>query len=126
MMRYRITEAEVVAGVILRNPQRRGGRDGDMKEAVEHNYRALREVVFDHARAWLEGKKFKASILQPLQMYAIAAYQVTYVDEVREAVEKRLGIKGVLAELVDDDDEEEGGGDGGSEEDGTDPYAGPA
>ncbi|BEJ13713.1 hypothetical protein CspHIS471_0308870 [Cutaneotrichosporon sp. HIS471] len=106
MARYRITEAEVVAGVVLRNPKRRGGRDGDLKEAVEHNYRALRGVVVEHVTEFLASRKFKGAV-SPLQIYAIAAYQVTYVDEVREATEKRLGIKGVLAELLDVEEEEE-------------------
>lgn len=104
MTRYRITETEVVAGVVLRNPKRRGGRDGDQKEAVENNYRALRRVVIDNATDFLAAHKFECA-LSPLQIYAIAAYQVTYVDEVRKATARRLGFKGVLAELLNAEEE---------------------
>jgi len=103
MNRYRITEAEVISGIILPNPRRRRGKENDIKvrasldqltvkDPVTDNYAVLQRNVLQHAQAYLEKKAFKGSSIRPLQVFAIAAYQVTYTGKGKEA-EDRLGRK---------------------------------
>lgn len=100
MSRHRVTEVEVVSGIILRNPSRRRARESDekvtscatadSKELVITNYRALCDSVKDAADAFMNDKKLKTP-LQPRQVFALAAYQVTYVDMVKRDVLLQLG-----------------------------------
>lgn len=100
MKRYRITEAETVGGIVLLNPRRRGHREDDLRDPVEQNYRTLANNVLDVVDKFLSKRKFKAA-LTGRQIYAIAAYQITYVKPVIKAVEERLGVKDPLAEMLD-------------------------
>ncbi|KAK4684115.1 RNA-dependent RNA polymerase, partial [Tremellales sp. Uapishka_1] len=105
MNRYRITEAEVVAGIILKNQKRRRGKDADIKEPVTENYKNLAQGVLDHAQIYLSTKAYKNG-LKPLQIFALAAYQVTFIAAIRKEVEDRLEKKdGLNAELQEQEEE---------------------
>jgi hypothetical protein len=60
------------------------------QEPVTENYRVLLENVYEQANNHIASRTYK-SILAPLQIFAIAAYQVTYNQTVRCAAEARLG-----------------------------------
>lgn len=97
--RYQVTEIEVIASVVLRNPNRRRGKDGDLKVSFHCEELPVNQTLMifrqqDPLRdAWKEAvetilelaahamptiqptdnKKFT-----PLQIFAVAAYRVTY------------------------------------------------
>lgn len=103
MKRYRLHEVEVVTGIILRNPHRRTATEEDIEVAVKRTHAQLvDEVRVTAAKFWQKKKNGNKSALDTEQIYALAAYQITYISAVREDVEEKLGIKEALATLYNE------------------------
>lgn len=103
MKRHRLTEAEVATGIVLRNPHRRTSTEDDIESSVKRTYaRLLQEVRTAAVKFWRKKKDSNKSALETDQIYALAAYQVTYLSTVQAEVEEKLGIKDALETLYNE------------------------
>lgn len=103
MKGYRLTEAEVASGIVLRNPHRRTSTEEDVEASIKRAYaRLVQEVRTSATKFWRKKKDSNKSALETEQIYALAAYQVTYMSAVREEVEEKLGLKDVLDTLYNE------------------------
>lgn len=103
MKRHRLTEAEAVTGVILRNPHRRTSTEEDIEVSVKRTYsRLVQEVRASAVKFCRKKKDSNKSALETEQIYAVSAYQVTYLCAVQEEVEEKLGIKEALETLYNE------------------------
>lgn len=103
MKRHRLTETEVASGIVMRNPHRRMSTEEDTEASVKRTYARLAQEVHSAAtKFWLKKKDANKSALETEQIYALAAYQVTYMSAVQQEVEEKLGIKDLLDTLYNE------------------------
>lgn len=103
MKRHRLTEPEVVSGIVLRNPHRRTSAEEDIRASIKCTYdRLVQDVRTAAIKLWRKKKDGNKSALETEQIYALAAYQVTYLSTVQQEVEEKLGIKDTLDTLYNE------------------------
>lgn len=103
MKRHRLTEAEAASGIVLRNPHRRTSTKEDVEASIKRAYvRLVQEVRTSATKLWRKKKDNNKSALETEQIYALAAYQVTYMSAVQQEVEEKLGLKDVLDTLYNE------------------------
>lgn len=80
MYRYRVCEVEAYSSVILRKANRKGMRDGDVKDPVRDAFRMVIEEIVAEADSILDEEEVLPTMpgLEPRQALAVAAYLATY------------------------------------------------
>lgn len=93
LLRYQLTEMEILSGLALRNVKRKRIRDNDLKEPLRDAYKELVRSTTELAEAAMAGMQLPSTGSSALQLFAVAAYQVTYdhkYDELLEGEEQEL------------------------------------